>query len=115
SGYSAATLSFWYTIPSTESGSFDKCRVYIDSTLIFERTVPVTSWIQASFDLSGYVGGSHTLKFEFVSDPSGIAEGWYLDDILVTATSTPTLSFGGQVTDMCLSSGISGATVQWGS
>jgi len=87
SGYTSATLTFWYIIPSIEAGSFDKCRVYMDSTLLFERTVTVSAWTQASFDISGYTGGTHTLDFEFVSDASGTAEGWYVDDILVTASS----------------------------
>ena len=88
-GYGIATLSFWYVIPSIQPGNFDKCRVYIDSTLLFESTVSVTSWTQATLDVSAYAGGTHTLKFEFVSDASGTAEGWYLDDILVTAALTP--------------------------
>lgn len=87
-GYSSATLSCWYRIPAMEAGSYDKCRIYIDSDLIFERTVAVTSWTEKTQDLTPYVGGTHTLKFEFVSDSSGTAEGWYLDDITVTATAT---------------------------
>jgi hypothetical protein len=88
-GYRSANLSCWYRIPSMEAGSFDKCRIYIDSVLIFERTVAVTAWTEKTQDLTPYVGGTHTLKFEFVSNSSGTAEGWYLDDIVVTGISTP--------------------------
>lgn len=84
SGYTAAFLSFWYKVPSIERG-YDEARVYLDSNLIWSRTNEASGWSQASLDLSGYVGGVHTLQFEFFSDYSAQFEGWYLDDILVTA------------------------------
>lgn len=89
-GYSSATLTFWYKIPSIESGNFDKLRVYMDSTIIWERTTAQTAWTQVTLSLNSYVGSSRTLKFEFYSDGSGTAEGAYLDDILVTATAACT-------------------------
>jgi hypothetical protein len=84
SGYSSAMLSFWHKIPSIEAG-YDHARVYIDSDLVYDRSSALPSWTQEAFSLNSYVGGTHTLKFEFYSDYSNTAEGWYLDDILVTA------------------------------
>jgi hypothetical protein len=86
SGYSSASLTFWYKIPGIESG-IDKLRVYIDSTIVWERSSAQASWTQVALSLNSYVGGSHTLKFEFYSDSSVTGEGAYLDDILVTATA----------------------------
>ena len=87
SSYSTATLSFWYKIPSIETG-VDKLLVYIDDTVIWERASAQVSWTRVSLSLDRFVGRSRTLKFEFYSDGSITAEGAYLDEILVTA-STP--------------------------
>ena len=90
SGYSSAQLTFWYKIPSIESGT-DRARVYIGSTVVWERSAVTSSWTQVSISLSSYVGGTRTLKFEFYSDYSVTGEGWYLDDIAVTASGLPTV------------------------
>lgn len=95
SGYSSATLTFWYKIPSIESGNYDKLRVYIGSSVIWERSTPQTSWTQVSLNLNAYLGATRTLKFEFYSDGSGTAEGAYLDDILVQgAMASPCVDDG---------------------
>jgi HYR domain/Immunoglobulin domain/Immune inhibitor A-like, MAM domain len=91
SGFDAATLTFWYKIPSIESG-WDFARVYIDSidtTQIWSSSSPATSWALVTLDLSAFVGGSVTLRFEFTSDASNTAEGWYLDDIELTGAVKP--------------------------
>jgi clostripain len=87
SGFGSATLSFWDKMPSIETG-WDYAKVYIDTTLLYQTDAAQTSWTQHTFNLDSYVGGSHTLKFEFDSDYSYVYEGWYLDDILVTGEST---------------------------
>ena len=81
---SSANLSFWYKIPSIESGNYDHLRVSIDSANVFDKSVAATSWTQATVSLAPYLGGNRTLKFEFYSDSTGTAEGAYLDDIVVT-------------------------------
>ena len=83
-GYSNATLSFWFKLPSVESG-YDSANVYLDSTLLWSSDSPATNWTQVSLSLDAFVGGAHTLKFEFTSDTTVTAEGWYLDDILVVS------------------------------
>jgi hypothetical protein len=88
SGFTQATLRFWHKVPSIESG-FDLCRVYIGGTGIWTNSTAVASWTQVALDLDAYVGGIHTLRFEFSSDFTVNAEGWYLDDLEVrTANST---------------------------
>ena len=86
-GYTSATLSFWYKIPSLET-CCDFCRVYldgIDPALLWINAGEQPSWTQVVIDLSAHVGTIPTLRFEFWSDYSVTAEGWYLDDIEVTA------------------------------
>src|SRR5204863_296431 len=68
-GHRSATLSFWYIIPSIEIGN-DFFRVFIDSALVFQKSSAVANWTQVTIDLTPYVGGTHTVKFDFVSDSS---------------------------------------------
>jgi hypothetical protein len=84
-GFSAVTLTFWFKIPSLET-DVDLVRVLIDNTAVWTTNDIVGAWTQASINLNNFVGGVRTLKFEFVSDASLQFEGWYVDDILVTAT-----------------------------
>ncbi len=83
-GYSNATLSFWFKLPGVESG-YDSANVYLDSTLLWSSDIAATGWTQVVLSLDAFVGGTHTLKFEFTSDTTVTAEGWYLDDILVVS------------------------------
>lgn len=86
-GYTNATLSFWFKIPSIET-NYDYARIYMDDTEIWIRDRAATVWTQTNLSLGGFVGGVHTLKFEFNSDTSITNEGWYLDDISVTDVYT---------------------------
>jgi len=118
-GYTSATLSFWYKIPSIES-YFDGCHVYIDSDEVWFRDTPQTSWTEAVIDLTPYAGGVHTLSFVFTSDGSVQYEGWYLDDILVTASGgstsppdhiTPSLEWYSELN--CSGDATENAAVDW--
>ena len=87
-GFGFAQLSFWHVIPSIEA-NYDNARVYIDTNLIWAISNSVAAWTQVVLSLDDYVGGTHTLKFEFDSDVSIVHEGWYLDDIAVIAVPPP--------------------------
>ncbi len=87
-GYTGANVSFWYNIPSIEA-TYDSLRVYMDSTLLWSTSSGTVGWNQVTLPLNGYVGGVHTLKFEFDSDLSNVYEGAYLDDILVEGAAVP--------------------------
>lgn len=87
-GYSSATLSFWYKMPSVET-DYDWARVHVDGEPKWSSSTPLTTWTQVIVDLTSAVGATHTLAFRFDSDRSTTAEGWYLDDILVTAILQP--------------------------
>ncbi len=88
SGYTGANLSFWYVIPSIET-NYDFLRVYMDSTLLWARTNSQPDWALVTLPLNSYLGGTHTLRFEFDSDVSVVYEGAYLDDIAVHAANQP--------------------------
>ena len=86
SGLSAASLSFWFKIPSIEQ-SVDLAQVLIDGTVVWSSSAPATTWTQATISLNSFLGGLRTLQFAFVSDASLAFEGWYVDDVLVTNLS----------------------------
>jgi hypothetical protein len=85
-GLSAASLTFWYKLPSLEE-CCERPRVWIDNTLVWTTSTAVGAWTQVTVSLNGLVGGLRTLRFEFVSDSSVVFEGWYVDDVLVTGTA----------------------------
>ena len=87
-GYYGANLSFWVNIPSIETG-YDRLGVYMDANPLWVASAPSAGWSLVTLSLNTYVGGTHTLKFEFDSDYSNVAEGAYLDDILVDAANQP--------------------------
>jgi bacillopeptidase F (M6 metalloprotease family) len=43
-----------------------------------------TTWAPYTVQLSSYIGNVVHLRFAFISDGSIFAEGWYVDDIIVT-------------------------------
>ncbi len=57
-----------------------RCRAGINST-----------WTLDQVDLSGFEGQDIQLRFRFGTDSSGIREGWYIDDVLVTAFGSDVL------------------------
>jgi hypothetical protein len=104
-GYSAATVRFWHKLPAIENcNGCDLASVWVDGTRVWSDFNPTTTWTETTIDLSAHVGGPRNLRFEFSSDGSVTAEGWYLDDILVTGyTPPPNDSCSGAVT---LTSGV---------
>lgn len=88
SGYTNATLSFWYKIPSTES-CCDVARVLVGNTELWSTNTVQPAWTFVSLSLESFIGATQTLKFEFRTDSSITNEGWYLDDITLTDAATP--------------------------
>ncbi|HMJ88786.1 MAG TPA: hypothetical protein VK530_03160, partial [Candidatus Acidoferrum sp.] len=87
-GFSRANLRFWSKIPDIEV-CCDVARVYIDNTLVWSTNGPMTNWTETVIDLNSFAGAAHTLKFWFHTDQSVIREGWYLDDLEVSAGTSP--------------------------
>ena len=107
SGATNAQVTFWQKIPGIEA-TYDWAWVFVDSTAIWSNTANIASWTQATFSLNPFVGGTHTLKFQFVSDYLVNYEGWYLDDILVTSLYPPVAN--DYFTNATVISGSSGTT-----
>ncbi len=109
--FTNASLSFWYKMPGVEA-CCDAARVMVDTTVVWSSAATQIGWTQVVIPLTAYLGGSHTLKFEFDSDHSVVAEGWYLDDILVAASPPPANdAFTNAVTLAGVSGSTSGTTV----
>jgi len=85
-GYGSATLTFWHTVPSIDAG-FDQCAVFINDQAIYDIS-EAFGWTQTTLDLTPYAGTQPELAFVFFSDEVLEGEGWYLDDIMVTASAT---------------------------
>lgn len=91
-GFTAANLTFWHKIPSLET-CCDRAQVWIDANLVWESGAQTAGWTEVNLNLNPYLGGAHTLKFNFFSDLSMFAEGWYLDDITVSGSTGPAHDF----------------------
>jgi len=77
-GYEVFWMYFAYKMPSLGTGDFGQ--LLVDDTELKRYESIQTDWTIAavSFD---YVGTTVDLKWNFHSDSSGVAEGWYIDDL----------------------------------
>jgi len=88
-GYTSATLEFydWYIL---EDGyDFVYLQVYDDSWgwhTIATYTGSQESWTHKTYDLSAYTGKSIRIRWLLDSDGSVRYDGYYLDDVVLTAT-----------------------------
>lgn len=82
-GYTTATLTFWETVPSIEP-DYDQCAVFINQQPIYVSSASF-GWTHTTVDLTPFAGTLSQLTFVFFSDGDVQGEGWYLDDIVVTA------------------------------
>ena len=94
-GYTGANLEFWFAFPTGDPG-WDFLRVYIDVTnQVFSHSATnVTTWRKVTVPLSSYVGGSHSVRFEFFTDTTVLGEGAYIDDIAVRGATVPVATTG---------------------
>lgn len=86
-GQTNATLSFWYKTPTIEP-DFDFARVLVNSDVLWSTDLNQTTWKQVTLSLEAYLGQTINLTFQFTSDVSVVAEGFYLDDITLTDAFT---------------------------
>lgn len=83
--YTNVVLTFWYKMPSNKGAGAYVSILNPRRDILWSTTNVQTSWTQISISLNALSGSSFGLEFEFLT-PVGIdiAEGCYLDDILVT-------------------------------
>jgi bacillopeptidase F len=56
-----------------------------------------TTWTNVAFDMAAYEGQDVQLRYRFCTDSAGVREGWYVDDVQITAFGTGALD---PVTDL---------------
>ena len=86
SGYTSASLSFYYKMPSIET-CCDYGEVKINGVQVRKYNSVVTNWTKETISLNSYVGQSITIEWNFHSDGSVEYEGWYIDNIVISGSS----------------------------
>lgn len=92
------TLSFWQRY-ATEA-NFDFCNIEVskDNGASWQQIAQFsgtnTTWTQQTYDISSYANGTTSLKvrFRLTSDASQQADGWYVDDVVITTYCTGTIT-----------------------
>ncbi len=81
--YISPKVTFYYSMPSVEN-YWDYGQFLINGVVAETFGESTPGWVYATFDLSGYEGQVITVEWLFHSDGSVYAEGWYIDNILIT-------------------------------
>ena len=84
----SATLTFWHrhAFASGDTGNVWVCLENGDCTHLKSFTGSQIEWHLATIDLSPFVGEHIRLSFQVLSDAAETADGWYIDDVVVSAT-----------------------------
>ena len=83
---SAATLTFWHRY---NFGSGDMGNVWVQENGQWKSVASFTgraAWQQAEIDLTPFAGRPIEIGFQVLSDASGTADGWTIDDVAVFST-----------------------------
>jgi hypothetical protein len=81
-----SSLRFWHQYALETD--WDYSYIEVDNGSGFWKTLgelngTQASWIQAAYSLASYSGQTIRVRFRFISDYSTVAEGWYIDDVMV--------------------------------
>ena len=84
----SATLTFWhrYAFGNGDAGNVWVCPGNRDCIHLKSFTGSQTEWQRAVIDLNPFVGQSIRLNFQLVSDATETADGWYIDDVIVSSS-----------------------------
>lgn len=96
------TLSFWHKY--TTEANYDFCYVEVSSdngstwNTVTSYNGTLSNWTYVSMDISQYTNSSSQVKIRFrlTSDVSQVYDGWYVDDIKLTAYQTTPLAIGSE-------------------
>jgi hypothetical protein len=87
-----ARLSFqhYYTLNTGDSGYVELSTNNGSSYFMLNQIVNSSSgsWKGQTNDLSAYAGQQVKIRFRFTSNNNGIAEGWFIDDIMIGSSSS---------------------------
>lgn len=104
-------LSFWYRYQTEGSGKhWDQRWVQVSQNGgPFENVYqfyddPLDYWLNPTIDLSKYAGSTVRIRFHFeaLDGAFNTYEGWYIDDVVVTASSPPPCSDAGNTLDRAI-------------
>ncbi len=92
------TLSFWHRYAL--ENNYDWVMVEVSSNngdtwqTVTEYTGTNTTWTQQTFDITRYANASTQMKvrFRLVADAGSVADGWYVDDVVITTYCTGTIT-----------------------
>ena len=88
-GSSESGYDFLYVQGSPDLSTWTNKSIGIGGSVYTRISGTASSWLSATADLGAYDGESTVyIRFRFVSDTSITADGWYIDDATVTATSS---------------------------
>ena len=89
-GVSEKNYDFLYVQTSTDGSTWSNQDVKINNTVHTGISGDGSdSWYSACVDLGAYDGSSTVyIRFRFTSDSSTVYDGWYIDDVMVTAASS---------------------------
>lgn len=89
--YYTASLTFKSYVKSLNPG-LDFCRVFVNDTVVWQQSSADSGWISSTnISLDAYVGKNNvTIRFSFASDNATPRMGWFLDDIVLTASRSTT-------------------------
>jgi len=94
-------LSFWHKYATEATYDFCYVEVSSDNGTTWQQVTKydgtLSTWTYQSFDISQYTNASSQVKIRFrlTSDANTVADGWYVDDIKLTAYYAAPLSIGG--------------------
>lgn len=93
SSYTSATLTFWHKYELEMCYDFGSVYASRDHWATWEELAWYTdtqaAWAQETVDLSSYTGAGNSeveICFEIYTDSSVTYDGWYIDDVVVTAS-----------------------------
>jgi hypothetical protein len=89
SGSNRPLLSFWHRYNLEEGKDYGYVEVSKDGganwqCLLFVTGNSAAKWFKAEIDLSPYANKEIRLRFRIVTDGSGVFDGWYIDDVVVS-------------------------------
>ncbi len=91
-GATMPILEFWQRYSLQENSDFGYIEASTDRGATWSRIYFVTGnsadWLYEKVDLGTYAGVAEVvLRFRFASDASGVADGWYIDDVILRETA----------------------------
>jgi hypothetical protein len=88
-GVSETNYDFLYVQTSTDNSNWSNQDILIGSTVYTCISGTFDEWVSAYVDLGAYDGESTVyIRFRFTSDVNTVYDGWYIDDVTITAASS---------------------------